>query len=112
MSMLRNTRIWVLAGIMLLACGGVPWLAAEGQAATKKFASKECTDCHTKFSDKYFSMKYLHTIVKEKKCEDCHIRHGRVPKLLLKKEGNQICLGCHTKEKIGLTKTHVHTPLK
>ncbi len=78
----------------------------------KKFVSKNCLDCHKKFADKYLGMKNIHAPVKEKKCEDCHLRHGLIPKLLLKKEGNEICYPCHSKDKIGMNKANVHTALK
>ena len=67
MSMPPNIRIGVLALVMLLCSAFLYGVISDVQAAPKKFASKECVDCHTKFTDKYFSMKYLHTIVKEKK---------------------------------------------
>jgi predicted CXXCH cytochrome family protein len=57
-------------------------------------------------------MKNVHAVVKEKNCEGCHLRHGIVPKLLLKKDGNEVCFPCHSKEKIGLNKSNVHTVLK
>ncbi|MCP6658205.1 cytochrome c3 family protein, partial [Klebsiella pneumoniae] len=41
-----------------------------------------------------------------------HLRHGIVPKLLLKKDGNQLCFDCHGRDKIGLDKPKVHTPLR
>lgn len=78
----------------------------------KKFVQKDCLDCHKKFADKYLGLKNVHAVVKQKKCEDCHLRHGLVPKLILKKEGNEVCYPCHTKEKIGLNKPNVHTALK
>ena len=78
----------------------------------KKFVQKECLDCHKKFADKYLGMKNVHKVVKERKCEDCHLRHGLVPKLILKKEGNEICYPCHSKDKIGMNKPNVHTALK
>jgi len=100
--------IWMLTLVaVLLAVAGT-----DAVAAPKKFARKECMDCHTKFADKYSSLKYVHTIVKENKCEECHLRHGIVAKLLLKKDGNQVCYSCHSKEKIGLTKKTIHAPLK
>src|SRR4030042_2921468 len=71
----------------------------------KKFVQKECLDCHKKFVDQYLGMKNVHKVVKERKCEDCHLRHGLVPKLILKKEGNEICYPCHSREKIGLNKS-------
>src|SRR5208283_2581227 len=54
---------------------------------------------------------YLHPLMKEHKCEECHLRHGIVPKLLLRKEGNELCYSCHAKEKIGMNKSHVHSVL-
>ncbi len=63
-------------------------------------------------SDKYMSMKNVHQPVKDKKCEDCHLRHGIIPALILKINGNDLCLKCHTKEKIGLNKPNVHGALK
>ncbi|HYA94033.1 MAG TPA: cytochrome c3 family protein, partial [Thermodesulfobacteriota bacterium] len=113
----------ILLGILLLFCGILLYACAEtpqkrtlggaGAAGGKAgFARKECLDCHKKFAEKYLAMKDVHSVVKEKKCEECHLRHGLVPKLLLKKEGNQICYPCHSKEKIGMNKPNVHTVLK
>ena len=87
---------------------GRPFLAGT----KSRFARKNCLDCHKKFADKYMAMKNIHAVVKEKKCEDCHLRHGLVGKLILKKDGNEICYPCHSKEKIGMNKTNVHTALK
>ena len=100
--------------ILLFACAETPQRRALGGAAPagRRFAQKECLDCHKKFADQYFGMKSVHLVVKQKKCEDCHLRHGLVPKLLLKKEGNEVCYPCHTKEMIGLNKPNVHTALK
>ena len=94
------------AAIYLATCAPVP------SRQPSKFKRKQCLECHTEFSKKYFSMKNVHSVVKEKKCEDCHLRHGVIPKLLLKKEGNQICYDCHQKDKIGLNKSRVHSALK
>ncbi len=82
----------------------------EGQARPQ-FAQKNCLDCHKKFAEKYLGMKTVHSVVKENKCETCHLRHGLIPKAAMKKEGNEVCLQCHAKEKIGLGKKHVHTAL-
>jgi predicted CXXCH cytochrome family protein len=101
-------------GVLLYACAETPQKRTLGGAPTggKKFVGKECLNCHKKFADKYLGMKDIHAPVKEKKCEDCHLRHGIVPKLLLKKEGNEICYPCHSKDKIGMNKSSVHTALK
>jgi len=103
-----------LCGVLVYACAEAPRQRAlgGGTAAGKKLPGKNCLDCHKKFSDKYMGMKNVHPNVKQGKCEDCHLRHGIVPKLILKKEGNEICYPCHSKEKIGLSKPNVHTVLK
>ena len=98
-----------LAGLVLLLCVIAILFAVLVTAAERKFTRKECLDCHTKFAEKYLSMKNVHAVVKEKKCEDCHIRHGMVPKNVLKKTGNELCYTCHAKEKLGLSKPHVHS---
>ena len=71
--------------------------ALPSAAADMKFKPKECLDCHKKEADKYAAYKYAHAAVREKKCEECHLRHGLVPKLLLKESGNGACLRCHNR---------------
>ncbi len=87
---LTNNGLRVLGAVLLLCC--IVLFAGTGSAARKKFARKDCLDCHTKFTDKYLGMKNVHAVVKEKKCEGCHLRHGLVAKLILKKIGNDLCL--------------------
>ena len=79
-------------------------LAAPARAEQRKL--------NTKFAAKYGGVKFAHAAVKANKCEDCHLRHGLVPRLALKKSGNALCLGCHPKEKIGLDKPNVHPVLR
>ena len=100
---------------MLLFIGGLIYIAScAPRPAFKpgKFARKQCLQCHTEFATKYLPMQNVHAVVKEKKCEDCHLRHGILPKLLLKREGNQVCFKCHDNKNIGLDKSMVHTGLK
>src|SRR5574341_772863 len=100
----------LLYGLFL---GAVFFLAAPDSAqAQRKLDKKECLDCHKKFADKYLGMKNVHAVVKEHQCEECHLRHGRIPKLLLKKMGNDLCFSCHNKEKIGMNRAKVHTALR
>src|SRR5262245_20304752 len=94
----------VLAGTLILVLPGRDSLAQK-----REFQRKECLDCHQDFAKKVLSRKDLHPSVKDGKCETCHLRHGIVPKLLLKQTGNELCLSCHDKAKIGLDKQHVHT---
>jgi predicted CXXCH cytochrome family protein len=103
----------VLFGILLLLCGAVLFSACEPLSTKKRrFVRKECLDCHKEFAEQYLTVKNVHPVVKERKCETCHLRHGMVPKLLLKKKGNEVCYECHSREDIGMNKPKVHTGLK
>lgn len=114
----RAITVGVALPLMMLA---LVWTAQAAQFGFSKpdssssgprFAKKDCLDCHKKFADKYLGMKNVHAVVKQKNCEGCHLRHGIVPKLLLKKDGNEVCFSCHTKDKIGMNRSNVHTVLK
>src|SRR5215831_17092018 len=87
-------------------------LPGAAAAETRKFQAKSCTECHGAFVQKVAPLKVQHPGIKDGNCESCHLRHGIVPKLLLKQEGNVLCLSCHAKEKIGLDKPNVHSALK
>src|SRR3972149_2043446 len=114
MATIGSRRILQAAGILALFICGALFLASgeSSWAQQRTFQKKECLDCHKKFAGKYLSLKSLHPNVKDGKCEECHLRHGLVPKLLLKKQGNDVCFSCHSKEKIGMDKSKVHTALR
>jgi len=110
---MKNRIYAVAAAVTLIVLSGSIFLTSCGPSLNRQtFARKDCLDCHTKFEQKYFSMKNVHPVAKEKKCESCHLRHGIVPKLILKGIGNQVCYACHSQEKLGLTKAHIHSVLK
>ncbi|HEY5677815.1 MAG TPA: cytochrome c3 family protein, partial [Myxococcales bacterium] len=92
-------------------CLALAALTVSG-AAAEQFARKDCLDCHAAFREKVLSRTHLHSSVKQQKCEDCHIRHGIVPKLILRESGNKLCLECHKPGTVGLDKAVVHKPLK
>ncbi len=102
--------IVLFAGVAFYLAACAPTPSRQPKKRTR-FQRKECLECHTEFKAKYLSMKTVHAVVKEQKCEDCHLRHGVIPKLLLKKEGNQTCYACHEQNKIGMDKSFVHTAL-
>ena len=106
----KAPRIAALARVagIALALAALPSAAA----AQMKFKQKECLDCHTKLADKYAAYKVTHKAVRERKCEECHLRHGLVPKLLLKESGNRFCYKCHDKKSIGMDKPNVHSVLR
>ena len=89
-----------------------PLLAPAPAAAQRTFKQKDCLECHKKAADKFDGLKYVHSAVKQRKCEDCHLRHGAVPKLALKEQGNELCYKCHDKPEIGLDKPNVHAVLR
>ena len=109
---LKRNRIYLAAGILLLLCTVVYLAACAPTVKRRKFVRKDCLDCHQPFADKYFKMKSVHPVTRDKQCEKCHLRHGIVPRLIFKEQGNQMCYTCHEKEKIGLDKSVVHTALK
>src|SRR5512133_2719154 len=104
----RPSSIAIRFAFLALVCATLPTAAA----AQLKFKQKECLDCHTKQADKYAGYKYAHPAVRERKCEECHLRHGLVPKLLLKESGNGFCYRCHKRESIGMDKANVHSVLR
>jgi len=106
-------RILTRLGAGAFFCLALVLASGEPSGAPRqRFEKKECLDCHTQFAVRYLSLGNLHPGVKTGQCEQCHLRHGLVPKLLLKKDGNQLCLDCHTKEKIGLDRRLTHTAIK
>ena len=82
--------------------GGTP---STGQG----LGGRDCLGCHKAFATKYLGLKNVHAVVRENKCDSCHVRHGLVPTRAMKREGNDLCLTCHPKDKLGLNKAHVHT---
>src|ERR1043166_9540752 len=94
---------------MRLICAILLVATASG---AEQFQRKECLDCHQKWGEQHLGVKNLHKVVKEKKCEECHLRHGIVPKLILKESGAALCLKCHDRKSMGLDKPVLHTALK
>lgn len=108
----RQTNRSVIGLCALAAFSLMLAIFTSPSGAASKFAAKGCLDCHQKFSNTYLSMKSLHPMVKAGNCEDCHLRHGRVPQMLLKESGNALCISCHSKASIGMDKKNVHTAIK
>ena len=87
-------------------------LVPQEAEARRKFKKKECLDCHDHeaWAEATFSKPVLHEPVKEKKCQSCHQRHGLVGALLLKQDGNELCLSCHEPKTLGLDLPNAHAP--
>ena len=97
----------LLAALLLQAA----FSGTAAAATPRKFEAKACVECHEAFAEVVLQQKVLHPGVKDNTCETCHIRHGLVGKLILQKDGNALCLGCHSKESIGLDQPKVHSAL-
>ena len=120
----RGTAARVVAGaaLIVLCVGallsqgqgtGKPTLGGGTQSSKQGLGARDCLGgCHKDFADKYMGLPDVHAVVREKKCESCHLRHGLVTKRVMKKEGNELCYGCHAKDTIGLSKANVHSALK
>ena len=110
MNLTRKIRFALgLAMVLMMAALWIAACAPPTSRPTGRFVKKDCLDCHTEFARQYLSMADVHTPVKEKNCEQCHLRHGVVPKLLLKQQGNQGCYSCHPQETIGMDKPVLHS---
>ena len=122
MSSWRSGLRTLAAGTIVLACLGFlhaqsqepkrRTLGGGAQTSRQGLGTRDCTGCHKTFTDKYMGMKNVHAPVRGNKCDDCHLRHGIVAKLVLKREGNNLCVTCHPKDKLGLNKSQVHTAVK
>ena len=121
----RRRAIGTLAwATFVVVAVGLGFQVSHGQQAQKRpfggapqgmgqgLGGRDCLGCHKAFATKYLGMKDVHAVVRENKCDSCHVRHGLVPTLAMKREGNELCLTCHPKDKLGLNKAHVHTAVK
>lgn len=81
-----NTKrlLCIIAGIFALQLGSASF--AE---------EKTCYSCHEEAKTR-FNSKFQHEPVKKEDCEACHERHGFSNMLILKKDGKDLCLTCHT----------------
>ena len=79
-------------------------IAPDNGFAARQFKKKECVDCHGEFSKTYMGLKNQHPGLQEGKCQNCHLSHGIVGKLLLVEEGNNLCFRCHEKAEFNLDK--------
>ncbi|HWO57737.1 MAG TPA: cytochrome c3 family protein [bacterium] len=81
------TMVWLLlwAAALMLTVASRAALGAE----------KTCYDCHEEAKTR-FKKKVQHEPVAKGDCEDCHLRHGFSNMLILKKDGKELCLECHT----------------
>jgi predicted CXXCH cytochrome family protein len=66
----------------------------ENVASLNKLASETCVNCHV---EKRGPFVYEHPAVKVEGCVSCHNPHGSTNRMLLvRREGRQLCLQCHT----------------
>lgn len=85
----RSPTAWIVSA----AFAALFFLCPHGQGALA--AEKTCYDCHEEAQAR-FKKKFQHQPVAKEDCESCHARHGFANVLMLKKEGKELCLTCHT----------------
>ncbi|MEO0297208.1 MAG: cytochrome c3 family protein, partial [candidate division WOR-3 bacterium] len=80
----------------------------------KGFKPKECIECHQRVYERDLNQRVVHSVFKEKNCEACHLRHGRLPvKTFIYRSEKKLCGQCHKNYDVELDKLpSVHTPLK
>jgi predicted CXXCH cytochrome family protein len=54
----------------------------------------------------------LHAPFAQSACEDCHNPHGSNHNKLLKRQGADLCYGCHAEKKLDFEKGTIHKPVK
>jgi DmsE family decaheme c-type cytochrome len=66
----------------------------QNLSSLNKPASETCVNCHVEKRGPYV---YEHPAVKVEGCVSCHNPHGSTNRMLLvRREGRQLCLQCHT----------------
>lgn len=75
----------------------------ESKEGVSKYLTKEpavasCFECHKENEELWSSAKYHHEPLDSGHCNRCHNPHSGPYSMFIRKEVNQICLGCH-KEK-------------
>ena len=90
--------------VFIFSCAPTP-------TVKRSFVKKDCLVCHQDFKEQFLAKKNLHSPMKENSCEACHLRHGVIGQLLLKKQGNALCFDCHDTEALGLNRPFPHTAL-
>src|SRR4030066_1703946 len=98
----HRKRIYIISGTLFLLYMIFYIVSCAPLTGQRKFVRKTCVECHTEFVNKYLSMKNVHAVVKGGKCEECHLRHGLVPRLLMKGIGNETSYACLNKKQNGM----------
>lgn len=77
----------------------------ESKKGVSKYLTKEpavasCFECHKENEELWNSVKYRHEPLDSGRCEKCHNPHSGPYNMFIRKEVNQICLGCHKDKNI------------
>jgi predicted CXXCH cytochrome family protein len=62
---------------------------------TKEPADESCFECHKENQELWNSAKYRHEPLDSGHCDKCHNPHSGPYSMFIRKDVNQICLGCH-----------------
>ncbi len=68
---------------------------AHGGGAHLVRAGDPCRTCHTATEKRWASRRLRHAPVAEGRCPSCHEPHAAPAGPLLRKQGRELCLGCH-----------------
>jgi predicted CXXCH cytochrome family protein len=77
----------------------------ESKKSISKYLTKEptdasCFECHKENEELWRSAKYRHEPLDSGHCDKCHNPHSGPYSMFIRKEVNQICLGCHKDKNI------------
>jgi len=62
---------------------------------TKKPVNNSCFECHEENKELWRAAKYMHEPLDNGDCNRCHNPHSSPYGMFIRKEVNEICLGCH-----------------
>lgn len=72
----------------------------ESKSGTSKYLTKEpvdlsCFECHKENEELWSNAKYRHEPLDSGNCNKCHNPHSGPYSMFIRKDVNEICLGCH-----------------
>jgi predicted CXXCH cytochrome family protein len=97
------SRRFKVAGLAAVFAAGVGFFALPARAE-----EPFCFECHDDFPNKMKAFAFTHEPAANGECTACHVDHKDQEKLMLVKEGADLCYECHDNMATG---TSVHAPV-
>lgn len=91
------------AGLMMVFAGTLGFAASQARAE-----EPFCYECHDDFPQKLKTFAFTHDPAASGECTACHVDHKDEEKLMLVKEGADLCYECHDNLSAGKS---VHSPV-